>query len=219
MTLRNLLLQIHRMVGDSGQTKFSNETVLQYLSEEMQVACKLFPVQLEKSGMTINSSGVVTKGYLSSLRPIQVWVDNVRATKVDSQEMRYLLENIDENVGVFHWAMMNGNLQIWPAPLTSSDIKAQGHMYTPDYALDELDHELTPSISAADDDNKLVPGHIGIPLAVVRYRVAQRLMEERGDFDKAQYYLGVGNRREREAVRLWDDQTTTSTGVVKGNDF
>lgn len=214
MTLRNLVAQIHRSIGDGGAKIISRETVLEALTDEMRYACKLFPVMLYVDLENQDFGSGVGQDVYGNIQPERVIIDNVEALK--SYPSIVASNPNGSPADRFIWCLEEGKIKISPDP---TDAKIVGEMYNERYTLDHIDCSLSETSVAFSAGRTEVTGHTGLPLTVVRYRVAQRLSEETGMFDRAQYFLAVADKREKECRRLWDDQTTSSVGYPTGGDF
>lgn len=211
MKLKEFLYQIQRLAGDSSGDILSTDLLLTYLTEEMLMVSAMFPVQLTLIE-TISGNTLVEPG-LSYLSPQNIWVGDKLATRTYPSDIEQFIDN-GAPAGYIYWSKVGGVVRVAPATGTARII---GQFLPPTYLVTDLESDLIPPscVPAATE----VPTLTGLPLSVVRYRALYRAAEEVGAYDRAQYYLAISEKREREVRHFYESSSTTSTGFVYGQDF
>lgn len=218
MTIGSILRQIQTMAGDTDGTKTSMEFLLSAFSDEMRFCMVMFPQQVSISSVPMTGNSPTTASILDHVNPKYVWSGDVQCQKVYASDMLSMLSAGTPSISGYWWCMMEGVLNVMPA---GADVRVVGDLYLKnDYTTNHLSHSLEVVATAyGTSPNFVRPGLTGGPLAIVRYRTAQRVAEFIGDFNRAQYFLQVAVRKEAETRATSFDRSTTSLGAVLGSDL
>jgi len=218
ITIKNMLQQIQRMAGDPDGNKSSIESILQIMSDEMRYCANVFPAQLSITDTLANNT-LATPVKIAYIRPQYVYVNNIQCSKIYATDMAHLIATNGQFVSgsSYFWSMDENVLKVWPS---AGDVRVIGFLKPPAYTRADL--ECCPRVTFTTGyagSPPYVPGLTGAPLTVFRYRCAQRVAEEIGDFQRAQYFLQLAVRKEAEVRSSFNDDTTQSIGSMTGEDL
>jgi hypothetical protein len=211
VTLNEFVYRIQRQAGDPNGNNLSTEMILEYISDEMSIVSRMFPNEVQV--VETASDNKLTSAGIAMINPTSVWVNNSQATKTYHSTMETYID-AGTPVGYVFWCRYQGDVYVSPS---GGEVRVIGNFIPPRYSQGDMEKTIVGPIIDAEDDE--VPMLEGEPLVVVKYRVLQRTAEELGEFDKAQYYMALADRRRRETQTLWETSTTQSTGMVYGTDL
>lgn len=113
------------------------------------------------------------------------------------------------------WSMFNGQLIIYPKTNAGTSVEITGTLTPPAYTDADLFKEMVKIPADADTE---VQSLSDLQLKLVRYRVAARLFEDKGDLERASYMDGksrVIEHKMRESHE--DEEFLSSVGVMRGD--
>ena len=215
MTIREFLYGIRRIAGDRDEDKLSLDMLLTYFTEEIGSVASLFPRQ-ESFTEELSGTKIVTTDLLW-LDPKWVYVNNVLINRMYATEIKKMVDLDTTPNSESFWAMDKNDMYIVPGSGTArviGNFKVNELAGYTEYMLDQIMYS-TITYSALDT----VPCLTGRRLELVRYRMLRKVSEELGMFDRAQYYLAMEARTERNLRRSLENESTVSNGFILGQDF
>jgi len=213
MKIQEFLYQISRLAGDADHNSLSTDMLLIYMTEESAAVASLFPRQESFETTVVDNSAVGSDA--DWIDPQFVYMDNVQCQKMFSTEVERMIVDATLNLTTtIFWALTNGTMRL----TTNGSIKIVGNWKPVEYLRLYLDYEMTSGVTL-DTDEKEVPALTGERLRALRYRMLARCAEELSAFDKAQYYVAMGERIERDLRNTINLESTVSTGFMYGTDF
>lgn len=213
MTIREFLYQIRRISGDRDESALSLDMLLAYFTEEVESVASLFPRQ---ESFTEELTGTkVLGGEALWMNPKWVYVNNVMVDRTYATELKSMIDLDTTPTGDPFWGLDEGYIYIVPGSGTARII-GNFKPWPSGYTEFLIDLEMAPGVEMTD---LIIPGLIGRRLELVRYKMLRKTAEELGRFDRAQYYLAMESRIERNLRRTLEPESTTSNGFILGRDF
>jgi len=196
--------QILSAAGDPSGDKISREFLMRSITEESRLVALQFP-STRVAEVTPDDNDYLDPG---NMRVSMVVVQGRVAKMLMPADMDRVRE-FGALSGVF-WTVYSEGLYVYPVP---SSAKVSGDLLPPDWSdldIGDFDGVDIDSIDGILDKDLM---------SLVYLRALQRACEAAGAFDRAQYYLSAGERRERDLKRFWEPESTSSLGYAMGHDF
>jgi len=213
MKVQEFLYQIRRLAGDKDADSLSTDMLLTYLTEEMGVVASLFPRQ--ESFEEEISTNALAGNEQDWVDPQFVYLDNTLCNRMYATEVMRMLEiGTMDNTKIF-WALINNRLNL---SVDTGTVRVVGNWKPDEYLRAHLSFTMLEGLDL-DFDAKRVPSLVGRRLSAVRYRMLARCAEELGSFDRAQYFLAMGDRTERDLRNSLNFESTVDMGFMHGCDF
>lgn len=213
MKLQEFLYQIRRLSGDKDGDSLSTDMLLTYFTEESGVVAGLFPRQESfEESITTNELSNTDQVWID---PQYVYVDNKLCEKMYATEVAKMLEVGTMDPSKIFWALIGNRINL---SVSSGTARVIGNWKPDIYIRTYLSFDMRTGLEI-DFSNGHVPSLIGRRLSAVRYRMLTRCAEELGLFDRAQYFLSMGNRTERDLRNSLNFENTIDVGFMHGRDF
>jgi hypothetical protein len=209
MKVQEFLYQVRKLAGDEDGNRLSVSLLLTYLTEEMGAVASLFPRQ--ESFEESYTGGVVTDSQQSWIDPQFVYVNDKLAEKTFATEMLRIASDGSQYPNRSYWALVKGIINATP---DSGEIRVIGNYKPDEYTDAHLPLEMGETVSLTT-----IPALTGRRLSAVRYRMLSKCAEELQAFDRAQYYLQMGERTERDLRNTLNFESTVDQSFVLGTDF
>lgn len=213
MKVQEFLYQVRKLAGDEDGNRLSSSLLLTYFTEEMGNVASLFPRQ--ESFEEDLAGHVATDSKRLWMDPQFVYLNDKLCIKTFATELQRIISDGSQYPNDVYWALVKGSLNF---SVESGTIRAIGNWKPDVYTETHLNYEMVDSL-ILDDGTLKVPALIGRRLSAVRYRMLSKCAEELQAFDRAQYYLQMGERTERDLRNTINFETTADVNFVHGTDF
>ena len=118
--------------------------------------------------------------------------------------------------GVYHWALQNGRIIIYPDVPDDANIIVYGPRLPGEYELTDIGMEIAEGVGIGSTQ---VGGLDRRLMKLVRYRVLARMAEDNGKYDLADRFESKCMRLERELTIYYEDpENRDFTGNMKVSD-
>ena len=200
--------QIQSAASVPDKPPVSREFILMAITDESRMVSMMFP-----TNTTVDGVQDADNEYLmlaGGVRPSTVIQDGFMSTKIMPHDFERLTLGFAGLSGRW-WCAVSEGVLVFPA---GGSVRISGDMKPSDWATLSED----PSFDSTEigDLDGVVDADL---MSLVFYRAVQKACEAAGAFDKAQYYLAVGDRKERELKRFWTPGRTSYLGFMEGHDF
>ena len=212
MTVNELILTCKRMVAGKKLADLSDEMALQYLSEEMSFCASIFPQRVTFEHTVTVAGDEQTIDGLSDVK-----VTEVRYNDLKLQQVRDTAETVDMlAIGYYgYWTIRGGVLKLLFDAVVDDVLKVYGHLARKTYTSAEGSFEIVAVVISPITETL---GLIGAPLRLVRYCIQQRIAEDVGDFEKAQYFFAAGKACQADLVTTYEPIDSMYLDIVSAND-
>lgn len=207
MKVQEFLYQVRKLAGDEDGNRLSASLLLTYFTEEMGNVASLFPRQ-ESFEEALTGMAATNDSWID---PQFVYLNDKLCEKTFATELLRIASDGSRYTDRVYWALIKGVVNV---SVESGNIRVIGNFKPDEYT----DLHLGRTMGEVNDSNT-VPALTGRRLSAVRYRMLSKCAEELQAFDRAQYYLQMGERTERDLRNTINFESTVDQSFVIGVDF
>lgn len=213
MKVQEFLYQVRKLAGDEDGNQLSTSLLLTYLTEEMGSVAALFPRQESfEEDLSGNAMVALDQAWID---PQFIYLDNFLCEKMYATEILRMVDDSSLYPNCVYWGVVKGIINL---SRKSGTARVIGNWRPDEYTETTMHYEMAET-TAVDATALTIPALTGKRLAAVRYRMLSKCAEELQSFDRAQYYLQMGERAERDLRNTIIFESTVDISVVHGTDF